>query len=104
MRDSAILESTADATAHSPHSHSHSHSSADKKWTPHALIRHAERSHRRLPGIRKVPLRAIAAILFVALMNVVVWIAAAILLVGGTCPWEWMRVNAGQSVALLSVC
>ena len=51
------------------------------KWYPRALIRQAERSHRRLPGIRKVPLRAIAAILFIALLNVLVWIAAAVVLV-----------------------
>ncbi|ODM20634.1 hypothetical protein SI65_03687 [Aspergillus cristatus] len=50
------------------------------KWYPRALIRQAERSHRRLPGIRKVPLRAIAAILFIALVNVLVWIAAAVVL------------------------
>jgi high-affinity nickel-transport protein len=36
-----------------------------------------------MPGIRKIPLRAIAVILFVALINVVVWIAAAIVLVSG---------------------
>ncbi|PLB47150.1 nickel transport protein [Aspergillus steynii IBT 23096] len=75
MRDSAILESAPDVPT-SPHSTP----SDSKKWSPQALIRHAERSHSRMPGIRKVPLRAIAVILFVALMNVVVWIAAAILL------------------------
>lgn len=50
------------------------------KWYPRALIRQAERSHGRLPGIRKVPLRAIAAILFIAFLNVLVWIAAAVVL------------------------
>ncbi|KAL4878999.1 high-affinity nickel-transport protein-domain-containing protein [Aspergillus karnatakaensis] len=52
----------------------------DKKWSTKALIRHAERSHSRMPGIRKVPLRSIAVILLVALVNVVVWIGVAIVL------------------------
>ncbi|KAL4820027.1 high-affinity nickel-transport protein-domain-containing protein [Aspergillus spinulosporus] len=52
----------------------------DKKWTAKSLIRHAERSHSRLPGIRKVPLRSIAVILLVACVNVVVWVAVAIVL------------------------
>ncbi|KAL4764913.1 high-affinity nickel-transport protein-domain-containing protein [Aspergillus foveolatus] len=52
----------------------------DKKWTAKSLIRHAERSHSRLPGIRKVPLRSIAVILLVACANVVVWVAVAIVL------------------------
>ncbi|KAL4910260.1 high-affinity nickel-transport protein-domain-containing protein [Aspergillus multicolor] len=54
--------------------------SDDKKWTAKALLRHAERSHSRLPGIRKVPLRSIAVILLVAVVNVVVWVAVAIVL------------------------
>lgn len=54
---------------------------SDSKWTPRVLIRQAERSHSRLPGIRKVPLRAIAIIVFIALLNVLVWIAAAVVLV-----------------------
>ncbi|KAL4785501.1 high-affinity nickel-transport protein-domain-containing protein [Aspergillus varians] len=53
--------------------------SDDKKWAK-SLISHAERSHSRLPGIRKVPLRSIAVILLVACINVVVWVAAAIVL------------------------
>ncbi|KAL3439575.1 high-affinity nickel-transport protein-domain-containing protein [Aspergillus tetrazonus] len=52
----------------------------DKKWIAKSLIRHAERSHSRLPGIRKVPLRSIAVILLVAFVNVVVWVAVAIVL------------------------
>lgn len=54
---------------------------SDRKWTPRVLIRQAERSHSRLPGIRKVPLRAIAIIAFIAFLNVLVWIAAAVVLV-----------------------
>jgi hypothetical protein len=50
-----------------------------------SLLRRAERSHSRLPGIRKIPLRAIGIILVIALVNVVVWIAAAIVLVCGPC-------------------
>ncbi|KAL2813977.1 hypothetical protein BJX63DRAFT_420979 [Aspergillus granulosus] len=52
----------------------------DKKWSTKSLIRHAERSHSRLPGIRKVPIRSIGVILLVALVNVVVWVAVAIVL------------------------
>ncbi|KAL3467166.1 high-affinity nickel-transport protein-domain-containing protein [Aspergillus heterothallicus] len=52
----------------------------DKKWSTKSLIRHAERSHSRMPGIRKVPLRSIGVILLVALVNVVVWVAVAIVL------------------------
>ncbi|KAK5674235.1 hypothetical protein LTS12_029626, partial [Elasticomyces elasticus] len=51
----------------------------DSKW-PHVLIKQVEHSHRRLPGIRKIPLRAIAIIFFIAFVNVLVWIAAAVVL------------------------
>lgn len=74
----------------------------DSKWSPQVLIRQAERSHRRLPGIRKIPLRAIAIILFIALLNVLVWIAAAVVLVSLYFPPEygiWLMMTA-----LLSVC
>ncbi|KAJ5577422.1 uncharacterized protein N7459_006386 [Penicillium hispanicum] len=53
---------------------------SDRKWSLKPLLRHAERSHSRLPGIRKIPLRAIGIILFIAFLNVIVWIAAAIVL------------------------
>lgn len=56
-------------------------SNNDSKWSPRLLIRHAESSHSRLPGIRKIPLRALAVILLVAVLNVLVWIAAAVVLV-----------------------
>ncbi|KAL4867399.1 hypothetical protein BDV12DRAFT_186692 [Aspergillus spectabilis] len=52
----------------------------DKKWSTKSLIRHAERSHSKLPGIRKVPLRSIAVIMLVAVVNVVVWVAVAVVL------------------------
>ncbi|KAJ5151195.1 uncharacterized protein N7482_010447 [Penicillium canariense] len=52
----------------------------DRKWSLKPLIQKAERQHQRLPGIRKIPLRAIAIILFIALLNAIVWIAAAIVL------------------------
>ncbi|KAL5332900.1 high-affinity nickel-transport protein-domain-containing protein [Aspergillus crustosus] len=52
----------------------------DKNWSTKSLIRHAERSHSKLPGIRKVPLRSIAVILLVALVNVLVWVAVAVVL------------------------
>ncbi|KAB8231807.1 high-affinity nickel-transport protein-domain-containing protein [Aspergillus alliaceus] len=51
------------------------------KWAPKSLMRHAERSHSRIPGVRKIPFRALAIILFIALINIIVWIAAAIVLV-----------------------
>ncbi|OQE20367.1 hypothetical protein PENSTE_c013G01212 [Penicillium steckii] len=52
----------------------------DRKWSLQPLLRKAERSHQKMPGIRKIPLRAIAIILFIALLNAIVWIAAAIVL------------------------
>lgn len=74
MRDSTPIvvdSSLADDTA----------SETKSKWNATSLLRRAERSHSRLPGIRKIPLPAIAIILFVAFVNVVVWVAAAIVLV-----------------------
>lgn len=65
---------------------------SDRKWSLQPLLRHAERSHQKMPGIRKIPLRAIGIILFIALLNAIVWIAAAIVLVSfnenlfRTCP------------------
>ncbi|KAJ5889054.1 hypothetical protein N7495_009095 [Penicillium taxi] len=52
-----------------------------RKWSLQPLLRHAERSHSRIPGIRKIPLRALAIILFIAFVNIAVWVAAAIVLV-----------------------
>jgi len=54
---------------------------SDKKWSLRPLIRKAERSHSRMPGIRKIPLRAIAIIALIAVLNIIVWAAAAIVLV-----------------------
>jgi high-affinity nickel-transport protein len=54
---------------------------SDKKWSLQPLIRKAERSHSRMPGIRKIPLRAIAIIILIAFLNIIVWVAAAIVLV-----------------------
>ena len=53
----------------------------DNQSMKRSLLRRAEKSHNRLPGIRKIPLRAIGIIFLIALVNVVVWIAAAIVLV-----------------------
>ncbi|KAF3392795.1 High-affinity nickel transport protein nic1 [Penicillium rolfsii] len=53
---------------------------SDHRWSLKPLIHKAERQHRRLPGIRKIPLRAIAIILLIAFINIIVWIAAAIVL------------------------
>ncbi|RAL15226.1 HoxN/HupN/NixA family nickel/cobalt transporter [Aspergillus homomorphus CBS 101889] len=73
MRDSS--PSPADATTGIDNS-----DMPDRKWTTKAFFKQAEKSHSRLPGIRKIPLPAIGIILFIALINVVVWIAAAIVL------------------------
>lgn len=53
----------------------------DRKWSLQPLLRSAERSHSKMPGIRKIPLRAIGIIAFIALLNIIVWVAAAIVLV-----------------------
>jgi high-affinity nickel-transport protein len=44
--------------------------------------RKVEQSHSRVPGLRKIPLRALGIILLIAVLNAAVWIAAAIVLVG----------------------
>lgn len=54
---------------------------SDRKWSLQPLLRSAERSHSKMPGIRKIPLRAIGIIAFIALLNIIVWVAAAIVLV-----------------------
>ncbi|KAJ6168735.1 hypothetical protein N7497_001578 [Penicillium chrysogenum] len=53
---------------------------SDRKWSLQPLLRSAERSHSKMPGIRKIPLRAIGIIAFIALLNIIVWVAAAIVL------------------------
>ncbi|KAJ5542206.1 hypothetical protein N7535_004629 [Penicillium sp. DV-2018c] len=53
---------------------------SDRKWSLQPLIRSAERSHNKMPGIRKIPLRAIGIIALVAFINILVWVAAAIVL------------------------
>lgn len=54
---------------------------SDRKWSLQPLLRSAERSHGRIPGIRKIPLRAIGIIALIAFLNILVWVAAAIVLV-----------------------
>ncbi|KAJ5207353.1 Nickel/cobalt transporter high-affinity [Penicillium cf. griseofulvum] len=53
---------------------------SDRKWSLQPLLRSAERSHSKMPGIRKIPLRAIGIIALIALLNILVWVAAAIVL------------------------
>ncbi|KAJ5765261.1 hypothetical protein N7520_004820 [Penicillium odoratum] len=53
---------------------------SDKKWSLQPLIRKVERSHSRMPGIRKIPFRAIAIITLIAFLNIIVWVAAAVVL------------------------
>ncbi|KAM5459280.1 hypothetical protein McanMca71_006570 [Microsporum canis] len=52
----------------------------DTKRPRWAIVEKAERSHRRVPGLRKIPLPALAIILFVAFINILVWIAVGIVL------------------------
>ncbi|KAK2734219.1 hypothetical protein FQN57_001740 [Myotisia sp. PD_48] len=47
------------------------------KWV---IIRKAEESHRRVPGLRRIPFAALGIILLVAAVNVVVWVAVGIVL------------------------
>jgi high-affinity nickel-transport protein len=70
---------------------------ADRKWSLQPLLRHAERSHQKMPGIRKIPLRAISIILFIALLNAIVWIAAAIVLVSLTILFPSSNGSPGTS-------
>ncbi|KAK9856391.1 hypothetical protein MYU51_001273 [Penicillium brevicompactum] len=53
---------------------------SDRKWSLQPLLRSAERSHSKMPGIRKIPLRAIGIIAFIAFLNIIVWVAAGIVL------------------------
>ncbi|KAJ5170818.1 Nickel/cobalt transporter high-affinity [Penicillium coprophilum] len=53
---------------------------SDRKWSLQPLLRSAERSHSKMPGIRKIPLRAIGIIALIAFLNILVWVAAAIVL------------------------
>ncbi|OAX84955.1 hypothetical protein ACJ72_00681 [Emergomyces africanus] len=45
-----------------------------------SLLRKAKKSHNRVPGLRKIPLPALGIILLIAAVNIVVWVAAAIVL------------------------
>ncbi|OAL62225.1 high affinity nickel transporter [Trichophyton rubrum] len=47
------------------------------RWS---IIEKAERSHRRVPGLRKIPLPALAIIFVIALINILVWVAVGIVL------------------------
>ncbi|KAJ5684575.1 uncharacterized protein N7477_000920 [Penicillium maclennaniae] len=53
---------------------------SERSWSLKPLIRHARRSHSKMPGIRKIPLRAIGIITLIALLNCIAWVAAAIVL------------------------
>ncbi|KAE8329283.1 high-affinity nickel-transport protein-domain-containing protein [Aspergillus sergii] len=78
---------------------------AKSKWTPKSLIRHAERSHSRIPGVRKIPFSALAIILFIAFINVAVWIAVAVVLVSySRCRseghWTWLSMSLVSNAVL----
>ncbi|RJE25072.1 nickel transport protein [Aspergillus sclerotialis] len=74
MRGPPVITSSADNESSDGSNH------VEKKWSPRVLIQRAERSHSRVPVLRKIPFRAVAIILFIAFLNVIVWIAAAIVL------------------------
>ncbi|PGG97018.1 hypothetical protein AJ79_09378 [Helicocarpus griseus UAMH5409] len=52
----------------------------DAKSLKRTLLRKAKRSHRRVPGLRKIPLSALGIILLIGGINVLVWVAAAVVL------------------------
>jgi hypothetical protein len=56
-----------------------------------------------MPGIRKIPLRAIGIILFIALLNAIVWIAAAIVLVRLINLFHFFPANHEERVANILV-
>ncbi|KAJ6021461.1 hypothetical protein N7540_006965 [Penicillium herquei] len=53
---------------------------SNTNWGLKPLLRRAERSHGRMPGLRKIPFRALAIIIFIAFLNIIVWVAAGIVL------------------------
>ncbi|KAJ5736407.1 uncharacterized protein N7483_001532 [Penicillium malachiteum] len=53
---------------------------SNTNWGLKPLLRRAERSHGRMPGLRKIPFRALAIIIFIAFLNIFVWVAAGIVL------------------------
>ncbi|KAJ5411774.1 uncharacterized protein N7487_006133, partial [Penicillium crustosum] len=65
----------------------------DRKWSLQPLLRSAERSHSKMPGIRKIPLRAIGIIAFIALLNIIVWVAAAIVLLPSVSLHCWISYS-----------
>ena len=52
------------------------------KWE---IVRKAEKTHSRVPGLRKIPLPAIGIILLVALVNILVWVAVGVVMVRFHC-------------------
>ncbi len=46
-----------------------------------SVLKKAETSHGKLPGIRRIPLPAIGIILLIAVVNLAVWIGVGIVLV-----------------------
>lgn len=73
----------------------------DSKW-PQELIKQVKHSHRRMPGIRKIPLRAIAIIFFIAFINVLVWIAAAVVLVSDVAECADFEISANVSYSAIT--
>ncbi|KAJ5701412.1 nickel transport protein [Penicillium malachiteum] len=50
------------------------------RWMNSAWLRPIRRTHQRIPGVNKVPLRAIGIIGLLIMVNIIVWIAVAIVL------------------------
>ena len=52
------------------------------RWANSPLLRPVRRAHQRIPGLKNVPLRALGIIGLLVIVNIIVWIAVAIVLVG----------------------
>lgn len=87
--DRTIIDNLADTISTMPSASSAeeqlltANSNMKSRWS---IIEKAERSHRRVPGLRKIPLPALAIISFIALINILVWVAVGIVLVSVVCP------------------
>jgi hypothetical protein len=58
------------------------HHDGERTFSSHQKLVHQTKCfHERLPGIRRIPFRSIAIIALIALANIMVWAAAAIVLV-----------------------
>ena len=87
--DRTIIDDLADTVSTMPSASSAEEQllTANRDTKPRwSIIEKAERSHRRVPGLRKIPLPALAIIFVIALINILVWVAVGIVLVSVVCP------------------